>query len=218
PIAKLHAFRDDRGSKANNDMGVKYYDTKYTWLDNSPENGGRGWLNPYSPRSREYIAALCGELSQKGFSGIIVDSLQFPSGEGREKAGYGDTHGDKSTALKECIEEISKSVEANGSVVTFAFDVRGIESDSEMLYGGDVTEFSQSNIMLCTSLDNLDAAAEIASKFKSKSGRVPEIMLQAYNDDGSQPTHDDMKKAIEKLEKIKVEGYCLFNPQGIYQF
>ncbi|MEG1973108.1 MAG: putative glycoside hydrolase, partial [Oscillospiraceae bacterium] len=218
PIAKLHAFRDDKCAKANNDMGVKYYDTKYIWLDNAPESGGRAWLNPYNEKSRQYIAALCGELSKKGFSKIIVDSLQFPSGLGREKSGYGNMYEGKSAVLKDCIKEISDAVKANGGMATFIFDVNGIESDSEMLYGGDVIEFYENNVMLSTSLEKIDSAVTIASRFKGKSGKTPEIMLQAYNNDGGQPTQDDMQKAIEKLGKIDVTGYCLFNPQGIYQF
>ena len=91
PVARIHAFRDYIAPQINRNMAVKYRDTDILWLDNSADQGGRAWLNPYSKEAKDYIIEIAVELTQMGFYQIILDSVQFPSGYSLELAGYGQS-------------------------------------------------------------------------------------------------------------------------------
>jgi hypothetical protein len=121
PMARIHAFRDNIVPRTKREMAVTYYQTPTTWLDNSPELGGRAWLNPYSAEAQAYITQLAVELAQKGFRFIAVDSVQFPTGMATEKAGYGAgaTLG-RSQALQQFMHSLQDAVQAKTLRLFFA--------------------------------------------------------------------------------------------------
>ena len=79
PIARVFAFKD-RLAPLNVPGGkiTVTGESSYTWLDNSKENGGKPWLNPYSQSSQNYIIDISVELSNLGFTAILLDGVQFP--------------------------------------------------------------------------------------------------------------------------------------------
>ena len=79
PVARIFAFKDKLAPI--NVPGGKITVTgqpSYTWLDNSKENGGKPWLNPYSQSAHNYIIDISVELSNLGFTAILLDGVQFP--------------------------------------------------------------------------------------------------------------------------------------------
>lgn len=79
PIARISALQDPKAAhvKYGNSFGYEN-SAEVNWLDDSPANGGKAWLNPYMENARKYIADLCAEASQHGFAGIVLENVTFP--------------------------------------------------------------------------------------------------------------------------------------------
>ena len=58
-VVKMSVFRDPKAASAGRlDYAINYKNSDYLWLDDSPENGGRPWLNPYSGPTQTYISDI----------------------------------------------------------------------------------------------------------------------------------------------------------------
>lgn len=80
PIPRLYAFCDDHAAKALADARIGLESNhSWAWYDGDPNNGGKKWLNPYSPAAQDYIGALAEELKAQGAAAILLDGVQFPS-------------------------------------------------------------------------------------------------------------------------------------------
>lgn len=89
-IARIHCFDDALAVKFVADAKVTLTGNPgYTWLDDSQENGGKGWLNAYSTAAQDYLIAIIKEVAAAGFDGILLDSVQLPVGYGLKRADYG---------------------------------------------------------------------------------------------------------------------------------
>lgn len=90
-LGQVGTFEDHIAPRTLTDASVKYSGTTYSWLDNSPEQGGRMWLNPYAQEAQSYILDIVKETLEFGVDGIVLDGLQFPEGYALDRADYGDT-------------------------------------------------------------------------------------------------------------------------------
>lgn len=94
PLAKLYTLRDNIGSHATYDNSYLYNGQAGTsWLDNTLENGGRTWLNPYKANTASYLCELTEEIAKAGFKGIVAYGCQYPTTTNRYRITYGDTGG-----------------------------------------------------------------------------------------------------------------------------
>lgn len=87
-IAQIYCFEDPLMSSANSDLAVKYLDTDVSWLDDTEEDSGKTWLNPYSKKARNYLLDVIDEVSSFGVSGFILRSVSFPDKGSSDTAGY----------------------------------------------------------------------------------------------------------------------------------
>ena len=215
PVAKIHGFRDGLAASANNEIAVKYYDTSYIWLDNASELGGRGWLNPYSSEAVNYIGSLAGELIASGFREVIVDSVHYPLGVGRDKIGYGDVEDDKFDTLSYAMNKIERMATEKGGRVSFVLNPYDYEGDMEMVYGGDILRKREYSYTVTASVDNIGSVQTTLDKINSMEKKA-DIILLSYTYDGSQATTDKLNFILSELKKNNVGSIYLFNPQGIY--
>lgn len=80
PIARISALKDPLAPHVDNENSFGFNNTnEYNWLDDSPANGGKPWLNPYMPKARAYVAAFCAEAAGKGFDAILLSNVNFPT-------------------------------------------------------------------------------------------------------------------------------------------
>lgn len=79
PIARISALKDPLAAhvKYGNSYGYEN-STEVNWLDDSPANGGKAWLNPYMENARSYIASLTKEAVDYGFSSVVLEHVTFP--------------------------------------------------------------------------------------------------------------------------------------------
>jgi len=61
-----------------------------TWVDDSPANGGRSWLNPYAPSAQQFLLDVAADCRTFGFDAIIADYVQFPVGYSLNRIDYGE--------------------------------------------------------------------------------------------------------------------------------
>ena len=92
PVAKLAAFRDPAGARADHAMAIGYTGQAYLWLDNKASADGKPWLNPYADAAVQYIGDLIDELHTAGFEQVVLENVQFPASTS-SKQDYGTTNG-----------------------------------------------------------------------------------------------------------------------------
>lgn len=88
-IAKLNAFKDKTAPNASRDNGYLYEGSTSAWWDNTPENGGKPWLNPYKQAACDYLIALQNELADAGITQLVWDKVEFPEVSRLSSADFG---------------------------------------------------------------------------------------------------------------------------------
>ncbi len=104
--AKISCFRDPAVAQAVPELAVKYMDTDVCWLDGSDENGGKPWLNPYSPEVTEYLMSIVSDLRSFGINCFVLDDVQFPESENTQGATYPHENTERNEALRSFIENM----------------------------------------------------------------------------------------------------------------
>ena len=138
--AKMHCFRDTMAAASMVDASVKYRDEDFNWLDTSSTRGGRPWLNPYSLQARNYLTSIAEELLAYGFDGLMLDSVQRPSGYSLDAANYGPEADTKTVneVLREFISGVREKAGDSDIIITSTFG--GVTEGDSHLYGGKSTE------------------------------------------------------------------------------
>jgi hypothetical protein len=218
PVARIHAFRDSLASSHARQMAVHYYDTDIVWLDNAPELGGKTWLNPYSQEACGYVVALAAELVDKGFSTIVVDSVQFPSGVGLDKAGFGaNLTRTKSEQLAAFVSELDQAVAAAGGRAAPALPSEALEQTADAqnlsLYGGSPAAMVGSAAVLRAPNDKEAIEQAVKTARHLAPGAEWTAMILAYQTDGAMA---DAVEAAETALQGGAAGYLLYHPQGNY--
>ena len=150
-----------------------------------------------------------------GFEEVIIDSLQYPQGVGREKMGFGATNINKSEQLSLCMNKIQSYAKNNGGKVSFVITSKDYEQDGEMLYGGDFLSYSDYPLAFTSSINEIDFTKNLISQL-NEIDKNADVILLSYNSDGSQANEDDIKTLLNELTKININKVYLYNPQGIY--
>lgn len=220
PAVRLHAFKDAAAPAADRDMAVHYYDTDIYWLDNSPELGGKMWLNPYSDKTQGYILSLIEELCSAGFETVMLDSVQFPSGVGLDKAGYGENAKtvSKSQLLNGFVKKATEAAESNGAQLLLCTDdmwlAPGAENYNIAVYGGSPVQFFTDKIVV--SLPDDSSVWESRAKMIMDNTQSEIIVAaKAFAEDG---TPLDSGLLMEQLSSIGSDGFILYDPLGKYKF
>ena len=74
-IARVVVMKDNTLGRAQPDLAVRNRQTGAPWTD----WGGGVWLDPGNPGVAEYVAAIAGDLSAKGFDEVQLDYIRFYS-------------------------------------------------------------------------------------------------------------------------------------------
>lgn len=78
-IVRIYAFEDATAPYKSSDMAIRYEsEDGVLWLDDSVDNGGKPWLNPYSDTAQKYVLDIIYDAVDFGADAIILDGLRFP--------------------------------------------------------------------------------------------------------------------------------------------
>ena len=241
PIPRLYAFLDKTAPirLASAKITVEGYPS-YTWLDNSKENGGKPWLNPYSSDAHRYIAELAGELKTAGFTTLMLDGVQFPNQTSQASYGTSSLSSlSKSEVLKTFITTV-KSAIGNGELIVSTPGLAAF-GDGTTPFGGNPLTFGSSVVspvlMPATLGSTLRSATETLADpvgkpyeaVKLAASQVnlrlqlmdtadrPRIMpwLQAY-DYSSEQISEQIRAITESYGDDT--SYILYHAQGTYDF
>ncbi len=78
--AQVSALKDPKAAHLRNRNSFAFGNqTNTNWMDNSKDQGGKPWLNPYMENTRAYLSELAAELHSRGMDIILLTNLNFPT-------------------------------------------------------------------------------------------------------------------------------------------
>ncbi len=243
--AKLHAFQDDPGAKylgaltGSSDAVVRYKgDTSYVWLDRAEYDGGKRWLNPYSDAAQKYITDLSEELVSLGCTGVMLDSVQFPSGQALNMTDYGSKANTmtKQEALKGFITSLQQDLgEQDAKLLVQVPAMAAIEEQADQ-YGGSVLALGAQNLALTILPSELgrsitvggqsisapgqnpgEAVRAILAQIQTILGTTSSTQLTAVIEGGSY-SKEQVGAQITAAASAGLESYLLYSEDGDYRF
>lgn len=135
PVARLSLLND------NNKYGgyrLGSYKTTggETWLDNSPQNGGKPWLSPFEADTQDYVKYLVNEASLGGFKTIICSGIEFPPFKNSDIGYIGSSISspERYKALISIADIAKTAAEANGSELVLQISANEILTDSSEIF------------------------------------------------------------------------------------
>ncbi|MDR0883256.1 MAG: hypothetical protein LBN05_01385 [Oscillospiraceae bacterium] len=140
-VVQLSVFQDTLAPRALEDSSVRYApNPKILWLDNSLQNGGKPWLNPFSKVARDYVLALIGELSGWDVDAIYLTAVQFPTGAQSQATFPGEDKADAPTRNAQLLSFIQDAKKAAGRRPLFVeMDAQAaLQEVGAGIYGGDL--------------------------------------------------------------------------------
>lgn len=238
PIGRMSAFRDPFAAPRIPGSFVKYMDSELTWLDNSLEEGGRPWFNPYSPEAQSYVSDIAAEAAALGVKRIVLEDFSFPVGYGLKYASYGPaaatmTHPE---VLTRFLSELDSRLSSAGSTLypylaaTAALGANDVNYDANPLtivpgrlllgvmpsqFGG---EYKRGGLELAA--PEADAGGTVTKLLGSLSprlaGKETVAMVQAYPASTGAYSSAEIKAQLDACAANKIDSYLIYSPDGRY--
>ncbi len=155
PAARMIVLRDPLAATTANQNTYLYNNQKnLSWLDDSLENGGKRWLNPYQENARAYIADLAQEMAEAGCKKIILEDMQYPD-VNQYGMGVVNEYASRLEVLKQLYEEVKAKAAASGAEVWTQWRAETYFGLNETYYGGSPEEIGSDKVVLDISLQIL---------------------------------------------------------------
>ena len=225
PVALLSVLYD------NNRYG-DYRDGSYrstdgdTWLDTSPDKGGKPWLSPFDETAQEYLCDIVEELGAAGFGEIICDDFIFPEFRssdiellGEDVSPYGDRH----TALTSLAVMLTEAGNKSGAEVTLRISANSvIKGYSELFYPDELSgcrimiDYSENNIsrtMIAGNdeiiLDDMEIYDKVTAVYAEVTERCADMPAYPMLDRDSMSA-DAFDSAVRALTAMGYEKYYVY--------
>lgn len=143
-VARVYAFEDHIAPNNSSDLAIKYGAADgVLWLDNSFDEGGQPWMNPYSETAQKYIMDIFYDAAENGFDAVIMDGVRFPGPYGQQYAYYGGTSDTvkKHDILKQFMQRIYEAASGTQCDVILSYDSFEKMTGRENIYGGNPEDF-----------------------------------------------------------------------------
>lgn len=143
-IARIYAFEDHIAPNNSSDLAIKYGAADgVLWLDNSFDEGGKPWMNPYSETAQKYIMDIFYDAAENGFDAVIMDGVRFPGTHGQQYAYYGGTSDTvkKHDILRQFMQRIYEAASGSQCDVILSYDSFEKMTGRENIYGGNPEDF-----------------------------------------------------------------------------
>ena len=240
-VAQMHCFMDRIGTRIKN-AGVLYSENhSVVWLDDEKQNGGKSWLNPYSPQARDYLKYLAGEIADIGFDVIMLDSVRFPDGY-QIYAYYGSNLSSREDCLKSFVSEMKHHLaEKDTEMWLYASAVSYVDPNWEKFtkniftLGADVVMFNAcprnfpqklafDMTVIDTPIKNPKQTVTALIKLAQQKCAGTDVrlvpVLQAYTDStipfeyNQDYTSETVKLQFEALAETNLTDYAVYSPDG----
>lgn len=184
-IARIYAFEDSTAPYNSVDMAIRYEsEDGVLWLDDSVDNGGKPWLNPYSDTAQKYILDIVYDAVDLGVDAILLDGVRFPQENAAAEYAYFGV-GTEETARGEILAQFTKrvysAVVTSGTDVLIAFDGRAVVAGDTAVYGGSPFDFSTDGFAPCINLaDFVGGRVADGINFSELPADATELMRAVY--------------------------------------
>ena len=213
-VARIYAFEDSTAPYNATDMAIRYGSADgILWLDDSVDNGGKPWLNPYSDTAQKYILDIIYDTVDAGADAILLEGVRLPEDEGMEYAYFGGSS--EETSASEIIAQFCKRV-YSATVITETDLILGFESyeliTESGVYGED--PFSLSADGFAPAIDIDDFIGEKFSDdfyFRRKPDDITEVFAKVYESFGN-------IAGMKILPVLDFEGFKKEETAGIFEY
>ncbi|NLK71273.1 MAG: hypothetical protein GX286_07565 [Clostridiales bacterium] len=187
PVAEISTLADNIYPKMYGDTAFRFENQDILWLDNSPSNGGKPWMSPFSAGTKSYLSRITAEISQAGFDEIICTDISFPYFRNSDLSYIGSIVKSETRylALVEVANQIISTAQQNNSNIIIEESAVKIINGTSEIYKPD--EIDNAVFIAKISLD------EAGDTITSTSG---EISLTEVGNT------DKVKIIIQELEKV----------------
>lgn len=181
-IARIYAFEDSTAPYNSADMAIRYEsEDGVLWLDDSVDNGGKPWLNPYSDTAQKYVLDIVYDAVDLGVDAILLDGVRFPEenaamdyayfGVGTEETGRGEI-------LARFAKRVYSAVVTSGTDVLVAFDGHAVVTGDTAVYGGSPMDFDADGFAPYINLGDFVGGKN--AKFSELPADTTELMRAVY--------------------------------------
>ena len=225
PVALVSVLYD------NNRYG-DYRDGSYrsedgdTWLDTSPEKGGKPWLSPFDETAQEYLCDIVTELGKAGFTEVICDDFIFPEFRSSDIDMLGEEvspYSDRYHALTSLAVMMNNAGNEAGTEVMLRITANSvIRGYSELFYPDELDgcrimiDYSENNIsrtMVAGNeeviLDDMDMYEKITAVYGEVSSRCGDLPAYPMLDRESMSA-DDFDEAVKALTAMGYDKYYVY--------
>ncbi len=77
-IVRFSVLTDHITSRMEKTIGYTFENDISTWIDDSPEKGGKAWISPFKEDAIEYIKYFAAEIDASDFDYVIACDIEFP--------------------------------------------------------------------------------------------------------------------------------------------
>jgi len=225
PVALMSVLYD------NNRYG-DYRDGSYrsedgdTWLDTSPDKGGKPWLSPFDETAQEYLCDIVTELGEAGFEEVICDDFIFPEFRSSDIDMLGEEvspYSDRYLALTSLAVMMNNAGNDAGTRVMLRITANSvIRRYSELFYPDELEgcrimiDYSENNIsrtMVAGNdeviLDDMDMYDKITAVYGEVSSRCGDLPVYPMLDRESMSA-DDFDEAVRALTAMGYDEYYVY--------
>lgn len=213
-VARIYAFEDRTAPFNANDMAIRYKsEDGILWLDDSVDNGGKPWLNPYSDTAQKYILDVIYDAVDFEVDAILLEGMRFPEDEGMEYAYFGVTSEEisKDEILLQFAKRIYSSVVITDTDIIIGFDSFSFVSGSGV-YGENPFGLSGDGYAPKIDIDDF-IGKKINSDFyfKKLPKDITEVFVKIYESLGN-------IGGLNILPVLDFEGFTKEQTLGIFDF
>ena len=213
-VARIYAFEDSTAPYNAIDMAIRYEsEDGILWLDDSVDNGGKPWLNPYSDTAQKYILDIVFDAIDSEVDAILLEGMRFPENEGMEYAYFGV--GIEDASHEDILTQFSKRIYSSAVVtdtdIIIGYDSYAVVSESD-IYGGNPLSLSADGYAPAIDID--DFIGEKFSDdfyFRRMPEDITEVFEKVYNSLGS-------VAGLDILTVLDFEGFTKEETKGIFEF
>lgn len=142
-IARMYCYEDTLAASRLGAAAAVTEADGSLWLDDSAQNDGNPWLNPYAQPAEAYLLQLVAEIAASGADIILLDSVQFPDSLYSDRAvfaGEAQSIQSRNSVLHAFIE---KAAEQAGSIpLCVNMTANGALNGDSARYDGSVFDSS----------------------------------------------------------------------------
>ena len=225
PVALVSVLYD------NNRYG-DYRDGSYrsedgdTWLDTSPDKGGKPWLSPFDETAQEYLCDIVTELGKAGFTEVICDDFIFPEFRSSDIDMLGEEvspYSDRYHALTSLAVMMNEAGNEAGTEVLLRITANSvIRGYSELFYPDELTgcrimiDYSENNIsrtmvagddeIILDDMEMYDKITAVYGEVSDRCGDLPSYPML----DRESMSADEFDRAVKALTAMGYDKYYVY--------